>query len=275
MRAAVGGGSSGGTVGLSPRAPNPTARLSSRIVHLPPRHPCSVVGPRHTISTYQKSGRHRRSLPKPRPDGSMTRSSRSPGVPSPIHLPSAASTQASSRTRPRCTRRKGARSRRARALAPAVSHRVAALRRETSLDGAHQLAILKAADGACRDLDALAYETLERACLGDDAITRYRDDAHRNGLPVWAVMVQPEVSAVATNPVSTTFPPSSSVERTFHLPATSASEIVADAAGVSGAAAAVSIAVWSSAARSSDLVQPTRTAAQQKKGEAWHHTLPC
>src|SRR5688572_9330236 len=79
--------------------------------------------------------------------------------------------------------------------------------------------------------------------------------------------VQPDVSAVAVSSDSSTLPPSSSIVRTFHFPATSASEIVADAAGVSGAAAAVSIAVRSSAARSSDLVQPTSTAAQQRKAK--------
>lgn len=80
------------------------------------------------------------------------------------------------------------------------------------------------------------------------------------------VMVQPEVSAVAINSVSTTFPPASLVERAFHLPATSASEIVADATGVSGAAA-VSMAGWSLAARCSDWLQLTRTAAQQRKAK--------
>src|SRR5215213_3226802 len=79
------------------------------------------------------------------------------------------------------------------------------------------------------------------------------------------VMVQPEVSAVATSSVSTTFPPAASIEVIFHVPAISASESAAGAAGVSGAMAAVSIAVPSLAARFSDLAQAASMAAQQNR----------
>lgn len=107
--------------------------------------------------------------------------------------------------------------------------------------------------------------------LGDDSVTRYRHDSHRNGLPVqrWPIKIQPEVSAVATSTVSSTLPPASSVERTFHLPATSASEIVA---AIAGAVVAVSTAVPSPAARFSDWAQPARTAAHQNRVR--HRILP-
>src|ERR1051325_5032640 len=81
--------------------------------------------------------------------------------------------------------------------------------------------------------------------------------------PFGRVSVHPAVSPVAVSPDSTALPPALSVVRSFHLPARLASEsaaVLSEAAGAAGAmAAVVSRGGWTS-----DFLQPTRTAAQQK-----------
>src|SRR5688572_22207550 len=93
------------------------------------------------------------------------------------------------------------------------------------------------------------------------------------GLPLGLPMVHPDVSSVATSSTSTGVPPASSVDRTFHFPATSESEIVArGSAAAADAAAAVSLAARSSAFRS--WPQPASGAVQQQQQKAKNRISP-
>src|SRR5688572_15921399 len=81
------------------------------------------------------------------------------------------------------------------------------------------------------------------------------------GFRLGPIIVHPDVPAVACSSVSIGFAPPSSVERTFQVPATLLSEMVAAAAA--SPAFMVSVVAPAPTDRSSALVQ-ARTAAQQR-----------